>query len=79
MTPPVGFHPAAQAASHIALGTQGQHGNALPHGAQGQHGSALPQAAGGPAGPGPSPRVSPYFSRRSPSPLPMRQHPGQSY
>ena len=64
MTPAVASQPAAQAASQTAAG------------AQGQHGSALPQAAGGPAGPGPSPKASPYYSRRSPSPLPMR-HAGE--
>ncbi|KAL3152707.1 hypothetical protein ABBQ38_012298 [Trebouxia sp. C0009 RCD-2024] len=78
-TPPVGFPAAAQAASHSVMGTHGHHGGALPQGAQGLQSSALPQAAGGPAGPGPSARASPYYSRRSPSPLPMRQHPGPSH
>lgn len=71
-TPPSSYGAAAaQAGSHAASGVaagevSGQQG-----------GGALPQgAAGGPAGPGPSPRVSPYFSRRSPSPLPMR-HSGE--
>ena len=69
-TPPPGNSTAAsQGASQTMAG-------AATGGASGQQGGALPQAAGGPAGPGPSPRVSAYFSRRSPSPLPLR-HSGE--
>ncbi len=69
-TPPPSISIAAsQGASQTTAG-------AAAGGASGQQGGALPQAAGGPAGPGPSPRVSPYFSRRSPSPLPLR-HSGE--
>ena len=60
---------ASQGASQITAGP-------AAGGISGQQGGALPQAAGGPAGPGPSPRVPPYFSRRSPSPLPLR-HSGE--
>ena len=69
-TPPLSNSTAAsQGASQTMAG-------AAAGGTSGQQGGALPQAAGGPAGPGPSPRVSPYFSRRSPSPLPLR-HSGE--
>ena len=68
MTPPVQHGTAFPQA-----GTQGQLGNALP---QGQQGTALPQTASGHAGSGAPQRQSPYYSRRSPSPLPMR-HSGQ--
>lgn len=65
-TPPLNNSTAAsQGAAQTMAG-------AAAGGTSGQQGGALPQAAGGPAGPGPSPRVSPYFSRRSPSPLPLR-------
>ncbi len=67
--PPNNSAAASQGASQTAAET-------AAGGVSGQQGGALPQAAGGPAGPGPSPRVSPYFSRRSPSPLPLR-HSGE--
>ena len=69
-TPPPNISAAAsQGASQTAAGT-------AAGGISGQQEGALPQTAGGPAGPGPSPRVSPYLSRRSPSPLPLR-HSGE--